>query len=202
MQHIRDNVKTTALVATAVFLLVYGLQFAWATVSTVLADHKSLLARIRLLHNETENLKHSLETWKQPASMSGGPVGPIAAVEIVDLFRKLPQPCLVRVTYHDDTKEFGETLKWILTQPQGASCKEDQQPNEPISVDTQGETPIPTNESGIVFHCKQTFAAGNELAQTLYRSGYRIVMSHKMPPNSQDNLVWLDIGHGSPWKLK
>ena len=101
MQHVQDNVKTAVLVGASVFLTVYGLQFVWTTVSTILEDHKSLLARIRVLHNANQ-------VHKEPASPVL-PVRPKAYVSGVDpllgYYSFLPTPFKLKVVIRNGSSE-------------------------------------------------------------------------------------------------
>ena len=152
-----------------------------------------------LLAKSQEDLRAKVEmpTWKRSPSMQEGPFGPIAAVEFVDMFRRVLQPCILKITYPSAINKFGDTFRWILTQREGARCQLFQEKNPP---DIGSVSVSPTTEPGIVLRLKEGFGAGAQLARLLDGSGFRIVVSHKMPTPSPDNLIWIDIGPGSPWK--
>jgi hypothetical protein len=140
-----------------------------------------------------------------PASSQGGPIGPILAVEMVQWFSQLPKPCLVKLTYASDNQNLGRTLDWILSYGDptkvngGAIC--DMQPDvlSPPNID-EPSSPRKTTDPGIVVHWNENFTPGQGIAHFFDADGFNVKVSHRLPPNSPPNLIWLDIGPGSPWK--
>jgi hypothetical protein len=140
-----------------------------------------------------------------PASSQGGPIGPILAVEVVQWFSQLPKPCLVKLTYASDNQNLGRTLDWILSYGDptkvngGAICDMHPDVLSPPNID-EPSSPRKTTDPGIVVHWNENFTQPKESHISLMPMGFNVKVSHRLPPNSPPNLIWLDIGPGSPWK--
>lgn len=82
-----------------------------------------------------------------PAGPRSGPIGPIFAVELVQLFMQAPKPCVANVTAPEDNKNLRDTLIWILRY--SAQC-DIQIDSSPKNIDDPLVTV--TTEPGLVIH--------------------------------------------------
>ncbi len=139
---------------------------------------------------------------QQDAGPSGGPLGPIMAAELVQLFKSLSRPCAVMVTSAEEKSSLRNTLAWLLTQPQrdgGAECSSWTNRALPNADDPEPAS-LPSNVPGIVVHWSDAYKDGERVSQFFDADGMKVSVSHRMPRNSPSYLVWLDLGPGSPWK--
>jgi DNA-binding IclR family transcriptional regulator len=58
----------------------------------------------------------------------------------------------------------------------------------------------PTTEPGVVVHWKADYQPGEKIAHLLASMGAKVSISHQLDTDAPSNLVWIDIGPGSPWK--
>jgi hypothetical protein len=129
----------------------------------------------------------------------GGPIGPIAAVKFTQIFNTVPKPCTVRLTSPPNS-ELAKTFSWLLTHggPKAdVICNVDQSVQMP-NVDEPFQEKIA--ESGIVIHWDDSFEVGAKITHWFDAIGFKIGISHRLPPHSAPTLIWIDIGNGSPWK--
>jgi hypothetical protein len=139
--------------------------------------------------------------WNRPPDATGGPIGPILAVELASTFEQLPKPCTVKTTAPPQT-ELASTITWILTygSPSGdLICTVESANPGPPNVD-EPAPPAPTIEPGIVIHWNQNYKPGERIAHFFDADGFKVRVSHRLPTNSPPGMIWLDIGPGSPWK--
>jgi hypothetical protein len=152
----------------------------------------------------------SVADWRnRPSSPWAGPMGPVFALELVATFNRLPKPCLLKITGPDNP--FVATFRWLLTYgvitsgPAGSGpfsnsvCEIAPDSVEPPDIDEPNPVK-PTTEPGIVVHWNENYAPGKDIAKYLDNSTLRVSVSHRMPKGSPPNLIWIDIGPGSPWK--
>jgi hypothetical protein len=137
--------------------------------------------------------------WQERAGPQSGPMGPIMAVELVGTFNRLPKPCRLKVTGPDS--EFLSTLRWLLSYGAAGApvCEIEPTTAEPPNIDEPN--PVrPTTKPGIVVHWDESYSPGEAIAHYLDSSSLQVSVSHRMPKASPSNLIWIDIGPGSPWK--
>ena len=138
--------------------------------------------------------------WQEAAGPQTGPFGPIFAVELVAGFKTLPQ-CLLRITSASVTTHFKDALRWILTENQtggAAGCRIWDEPRLPKADSSLVQL---NSNRGIIIHWNVSFNDGERAANMLQNFGLLLSASNRMPPDSPSNLIWIDIGPGSPWKL-
>lgn len=142
----------------------------------------------------------SVKDWRNLApSPWGGPFGPIMAVEIVQTFEELPKPCVVKVTAPPENENLRGTLNWILQY--GAKCDIAENPIGPPNVDEPQSAEVqPNGNPGIIIHWAADYSWGENAAHFFDSSSFKVSISHRLPPNSNPHLIWIDIGPGSPWK--
>lgn len=174
----------------AVTVCVYGPLFGWHIVKAVYDDHNALIVKIK----KSENIL-PIPTWQQPASVRGGPFGPIFAVELVQLFSGLPT-CRVRVVVPSDKEEFRGSLIWILQY--GAHCTVENSQTPP-SLDKPSD-PKPRSTPGVTIRWNKNYTSGEKIAHFLDASGLRVDISNEVPSTAPMDLTWIDIGPGDPWK--
>lgn len=132
---------------------------------------------------------------------SGSPnhaVGPTFSIEAAQLFHGLPQPCLIKLT-DPSTTDIGQTIAWVLRYgniPSGPIC--DVQPNELESADDSAVRPA--TEPGIVIHWNPDFVPAEKVVAYFSSMGLKMRVSHRLDQGAPRNLIWIDIGPGSPWK--
>lgn len=135
--------------------------------------------------------------WRNvPPGPSAGPIGPISAVELVQTFEQLPTPCVVDVTAPSDNENLRGTLAWILQY--GAKCQIAGAPSPPNADEPQSSEP--NTKPGLVIHWASNFVEGENVVHFFDSSAFKVSISHRLPPNSNPHLIWIDIGPGPPWK--
>jgi hypothetical protein len=99
-----------------------------------------------------------------------------------------------------DKDAFRDTLNWLLVQPEGAGCQSWTEATLP-NIDNPPSLK-PTTDPGVVIRWHEEFKEGEKAAHFFDADGMKVSISHTMPANSPANLIWIDIGPGSPWKTK
>jgi len=158
------------------------------------------LPKVNSAAEESSTTPPSVADWRnRPSSPWAGPIGPIHAVELVSIFQRLPSPCVVKVTAPTDNENLRATLEWILQY--GAKCEIASTPMVPPSADEPQFAEVqPNTKPGVIIHWAPDFSSGENIALFFDSSTYKVAISHRLPPNSNPHLVWIDIGPGSPWK--
>jgi len=126
-------------------------------------------------------------------------IGETFSIELAQVLSTLPKPCLVKITNPSNT-ELGGLINWVATYgdiPSGTICKS--QPDN-VLRDADKKYAQPTTEPGMVIHWNASYAGGEKIAHFLDASGVRVRISHQLDADAPDNLIWFDIGPGSPWK--
>jgi hypothetical protein len=137
-------------------------------------------------------------TSSLPGEISHRQVGPTFGSQLAQTLRSLPQPCIVQLTGGSSVPEVEQTIAWVLRYgnvPSGPICNI--QPNELPNADEIAVKP--TTEPGIVIHWNPDFVPGEKLANFLSSTGLKIRVSHQLNARAPNNLIWIDIGNGSPW---
>jgi hypothetical protein len=129
-------------------------------------------------------------------------IGTTWALELSQVLNRLPKPCTIKVTAPNLNDEVPSVIAWVVSygNPSGqAICSPAPSPSGPLNEDEP--LPLtPTTEPGVVVHLDANFAAGHDIANYLDRCGLLVRISHRIPPNSPPNFLWIDIGPASPWK--
>ena len=138
-------------------------------------------------------------SWNVPPSGLGGPLGPIAAVQLAQTLDALPKPCLIKLTGPHES-ELRKTIEWIVVYGHA-----NQQPICSIQQDSPipsaDEPPLKLNEQpGIIVHWNEPGVSAEKVAYFFIGMGMKASSSRILPPRSPNNLIWIDIGPGSPWK--
>ncbi len=138
--------------------------------------------------------------WRNiPPGPWAGPIGPIMAIEIVQTFQQLPQPCVVKVTAPSENDNLRSTLNWILEY--GAKCEIAPMTLGPPNADEPQSAELqPNSNSGMIIHWAADYPSGENASHFFDSSTFKVSISHRLPPNSNPHLIWIDIGPGSPWK--
>jgi hypothetical protein len=126
-------------------------------------------------------------------------LGSTFSIQLAQLFHALPQRCLIKITNASDS-ELASVINWVTTYgniPPGVICAV--QPNDKLPDADQPALKW-TTEPGMVVHWKATYEPGEKLAHFFASTGVNVRTSHQLDVGSPDNLVWFDIGPGSPWK--
>ncbi|MFZ0680742.1 hypothetical protein [Candidatus Binatus sp.] len=144
------------------------------------------------------------EDWNQPPNAHSGPIGPIAAAEFMYRFDQLPKPCRVKITSFEPS-ELATTLGWLLTNGRNGGggqpiiCELENADLPPIDADDPTSVRKNSNK-GMVIHWNPDYDQGQGIAHWFDSSGFIVSTSHRLPKDSPENLIWIDIGPGSPWK--
>jgi hypothetical protein len=134
--------------------------------------------------------------WNEPAGPATGPIGPIQAAEMV---QEIQKPCTFKITSSEDKINLQSTIRWLIAN--GSQCEIWNDSTGIPSADTRSEQVIkPTQDRGLVIHWNETNVSGEKVAHFFQSSGYIVRTSHRMPPNSPPDLIWLDFGPGSPFR--
>jgi len=135
-----------------------------------------------------------------PDSPRAGPIGPTTAVQLEKLFSQAPHPCPILVTNAKNTENFANTVRWIVEHGSKCTVRTTFDPPIPSSPRSDQAKPELAKERGIALHWNRDFRFGEEVEYHLRNFGLRLLpTSRQMPPNSEPNLIWIDIGPGSPW---
>jgi hypothetical protein len=130
-------------------------------------------------------------------------VGPTFTIQLAHTLESLPKPCLIKLTGPNHTELF-RTIDWVTLYghfEQGTErpiCT--RQYDEPIP---NADDPVPPKraaDSEIVVHWNQSNPQAENLSYFLSGIGLNAKNSHALPVRSPDNLIWIDIGSGSPWR--
>ena len=138
-----------------------------------------------------------LPGWQQNSSVQGGPFGPIFAFEMIQEFKKLPKPCAVILRTAKDKKAFRDVFVWLLTE--GAECTP-KEALEPPNIDASVSYPDMPTTPGMVMCWREGFVFGERIANFFDSGAIKVSVSHNLPKNSPSNLIWIDVGPGSPFK--
>lgn len=138
-----------------------------------------------------------LPLWQDtPLNNRGGPMGPLYAISLLELFARAA-PCTIRVTAGSDNENLRAEFLWIA-QP-WHSCDLYQEPSLKVPLIDQ-PTPTPPS-AGLIIRYNEKFTSADQIAEYLYESDLNARISHHgLPKNGPLNLIWIDIGPGSPWK--
>lgn len=202
---------TTAATVGGLLLILVLVFFASIPVA-VYQDHMDLAAATTRLVREKRDLQRQLDNERARPKTQEAPkpaqratsarperLSPTFAIEVVQEFSKLAKPCLVRLRASTETaaQHLRSDLRWILTY--GAGCSVDESV-QPINVDAATEPP-PNKSRGLIIRWHEGFEPGAHIARVFDDDGGLVVkISHQMPPTAAANLIWIDIGPGSPWK--
>jgi hypothetical protein len=127
-------------------------------------------------------------------------VGETFSIQLAQLLAGLPKPCLIRLTGGSSTPTVEQTILWVINYgntPSGPLCNLVQPDGLPSADEPE---PKHTDQPGIVVHWKEGNVAGERIARFLGAMGLNVMKSHQMGQNWPENLVWLDVGNGYPWK--
>jgi len=139
--------------------------------------------------------------WYPVASSAwSGPLGPILAVELVQTFKDLPQPCQVRLTVADDKINLARTLSWLLGRSPNDGAAGCEVTGEQLALPYIEMPMHRTNDPGVVIHWNSDFRPGEHIAHFFDASGFNVRISHDLP-TGPPNQIWIEIGPGSPWKV-
>ena len=138
--------------------------------------------------------------WNVPAGPKTGPVGPIFALEFINAFNRLPKPCTIKIT--GPRNAFVSTISSLLEKggPNGGAICDLRNDQSPATAGGSEPSMEPTTEPGFVVHWNQDFKPGEDIVHFLTTATLNVRLSHSLPAKSPPNLIWLDIGPGSPWK--
>jgi hypothetical protein len=147
------------------------------------------------------------DTWKYPIDKQHGPVGPILALEMrwevfhaLDMYK--PQRCLMYLTQSPDSGSLREVFTDLFTNIQyGAGCSQYYIPSLPAGTGAPGVSISQQRTTkGITFHFGSLNKIGDSLLYDFRIHDFNISMEHALPSGVPDDLIWIDIGPGSPWK--
>jgi len=128
-----------------------------------------------------------------PAGPHSGPIGPIAALGFWSLLQKVPKPCTIRITSLADNENMRQTLRWIAD---FAKCE---MFNE-TGVKSIDEHKNEFQEAGFLIHYEENNKFGEAVAHFFDSMAAKVLTSHKLPKNAGVDLIWIEIGPGSPWR--
>jgi hypothetical protein len=135
-----------------------------------------------------------------PPSGDQRQVGETFSIQLAQLLASLPKPCLIRLTGGSSTPTVEQTILWVINYgniPSGSLCSLDEQRGLPSADEPELKH---TNQPGIIVHWKEGNLSGEKIAHFLDSMGLNVSSSHHMGQSWPQNLVWLDIGNGYPWK--
>jgi hypothetical protein len=138
-------------------------------------------------------------TAPRPPPSQERPLGSTFSIQLAQILEAFPKPCLIKLTGPHNTELF-RTIDWVI-----AYGRSDMQPicsrleDNPIpNADEQLPKRAPDGE--LIVHWSPPNKQAEKLALFFIGVGLKTSSSHILPPRSPDNLVWIDIGSGSPWK--
>jgi hypothetical protein len=159
-----------------------------------------------LVYDKWEGATSPKSTVVEPAGFGFAPVKPpeshigeTFSIELAQLLHELPQPCLIKITNPANT-ELGSLINWVTTygnMPNGHICAVEENTALP---DVDKKYVKPTTDAGMVIHWNADYAPAAKLAHFFDSSGVIVRISHQLDGDSPSNLIWFDIGPGSPWK--
>jgi hypothetical protein len=186
----KDIVVTVLAGCGALFVVLFVL-FLAAIPAAISVDHNKLIETIAQLKIEKQ------ASWQREPGPKEGPFGPIFAWELVQEFEQIHKPCNIKIRAAKDTKAFRDTFAWLLEN--GAHCPPDLS-STPPNLDPEDSHPPEPKTGGIVVRFNDGFDDGARIAHFLDSSALKVSISHRLPKGTPSNLIWIDIGPGSPWK--
>jgi hypothetical protein len=166
-------------------------------IEAVMQDGLNVLART--LHRQSGRVvvRSAKQPWERELGPKEGPFGPTFAMGMANAFKdRVPHPCIVNVSGASDTQPFAGALQWIIYNVSGCQQWDNKRRLAP-SIDplTIGHPP-----PGITIHWNKANKDGENIPQLFANTGLKLSSSNQMPDDSPVNLIWLEIGPGSPWK--
>jgi hypothetical protein len=128
-----------------------------------------------------------LRSIRPPAGPRSGPIGPIFAVELVQLFTQAPKPCVANVTAPEDNKNLRDTLIWI--HQYGAQC-DIRIDSSPKNIDDP-LVPV-TTEPGVVIHYSKISPLEKRLPISLRLVALKWQLAIGFSANDDPRLIWID----------
>ncbi len=191
--HLKEkNPSWTIMEPTNVILL--GLLIAFAGLAWQTFRQSSQASAVATGSTNTEPSPTTQSLLDEPAGPRSGPLGPIAAAELFELFSIAPKPCLFRVTAPSENEHLGATIRWLGEHAKCQSVPEDTIKNIDDAAVNVSSVP------GIVIHATDGNIFAEKLARFFDAMRIKTATSNQLPGRAGSGLVWIDIGPGSPWK--
>jgi len=123
-------------------------------------------------------------------------------VGLTQRFEELPKPCRLKISGPRSALKLRDSLIFIDAHKPTGPCEiidnASDAKDELSDVDLLATA---VANPGITVRWRSGFDAGEKFRDEMLSLGSLIVRSgHKLPPNSPPNLIWIEIGNGSPWK--
>jgi hypothetical protein len=126
----------------------------------------------------------------------------VALLNLEHSVQSLNGQCSFKVSATRENQAFRSVLINALTMNTGCKpwiTKLDADPDSFRDLDAP-PTPSPVG-SGLTLRWSKDFSNGEQIANWIDGNGFKIAgEGHAMPPDSPPNLMWIQIGDGSPWK--
>jgi hypothetical protein len=215
--HLTKNILTSIAVGGIALMLVYGSVFSWSLVKAIYSDHGALIARNAKLQKDLDEAPPV-----PPKVIPQDPVGAFHAVEGMRYTLKKAlenkETITFLITYSTKTKDGRFIAIPFFWQMLDSSCRDTPRQCR-FSVLAEDETvdgvhhatgPVDLDRpliagsprSGITVHGPDATAIAQALSQwfkTYSTSGIPPTFSSYKYPGTKD-LIWIEIGPGSPWK--
>lgn len=138
-----------------------------------------------------------------PAAPNSGThiIGTTFSLQLAQMLGRLPKPCNIKLT-DQSGGDLPSVISWVVSygNPEGtAICSLTGNNSEPPNAD-EPTTVMPTSNPGMVVHWDAKFVETQPVVHFFDSCGVKVSVSHRLPPNTPANLIWIDIGPGSPWK--
>jgi|HubBroStandDraft_5_1064220.scaffolds.fasta_scaffold56020_2 hypothetical protein len=181
-------------------LLWYMPILGWTLVKTVYRDHEAMQAKIIELTDSAQQLR-----TKSPYEKSF--MGSFAYINTVGAFGYLTrdprhQPdmhsdCLIKITTSDENRPVANSLRSIAS---AAGCYVVQEPYDPdLDAETLHEIKNSTLNFMVIHGSRSNSRADGFLVGM--SNTFHVQRAYDLPPNSPPNLLWLQIGPGSIWRI-
>jgi len=179
---------------------VWGLAFIFSSLKTVYYDHQELAARVHSLEQENEALKRAhADKGQSPFTISfdseySSIVNTVSAFNAL-VPQKKDKACLIKVTAPQENIQVARVL---LSLAAAVGCRVAELGNPGTNPDARQEANNGAVRDSIVIHMMKNPLRDGFV--TGMGNTFSVRRSYALPQASPQDLVWLQIGSGSPWR--
>ena len=199
-QEWKDTATTTGVVSLTIICIVYLPIFIWSVVTTAYDGHRKLQAKNLAIQKK-------LDLYDGPSiyyiSSTNPAFGNIANAtrafgqisNPVSVLDEQKRPCQIRITAPKSNQELRETLTVIAV---SAGCHVLQLGDSDMEPDLEAETNQGALPDFLLVHMAKDYPERGFL--TMLGNVFAVKRTFALPPTFPKNVVWIQIGNGSPWR--
>lgn len=194
------NVKRDIGISGALVVTVWICVYAWSLVNAVYESHQSLVAGNKKLHDELQLYKGPsiyYMTTKNPAY--SGTVNTVTAfgylANPVFTSPESQRPCQLKITAPPENDDLAVTLRGLAI---AVGCSVISGTKRDIDPHIEKEENEGTIRDFILVHAKEAYSLTGFIGGL--SNSFSVRRTYSMPANLGDNVIWIQIGPGSPWR--